>query len=158
MNHLRMEPARIQPDDTCHVDILALLHRCFAYMEGRIDPPSSLHQLTVDSIARACSEGEVWAIGKPPIACVFLTQKTNALYLGKLAVDEAHRRSGLAHALVDLAATRAKFRELTTLELESRIELTEVHTAFAKLGFHKLAETAHTGFDRPTSIVMQKAL
>jgi hypothetical protein len=41
------------------------------------------------------------------------------------------------------------------LELETRIELTENHAAFARMGFIKTAETSHEGFDRTTSIVMR---
>lgn len=44
------------------------------------------------------------------------------------------------------------------LELETRIELTENHRAFEKMGFHKTGETAHDGYAHPTSITMQKAL
>ena len=41
------------------------------------------------------------------------------------------------------------------LELSTRIELVENHATFARMGFAKTAETAHEGFDRPTSIVMR---
>ncbi|TIN07524.1 MAG: GNAT family N-acetyltransferase, partial [Mesorhizobium sp.] len=30
--------------------------------------------------------------------------------------------------------------------------------AFARLGFHETARTAHSGYDRPTSITMRKVL
>jgi phosphinothricin acetyltransferase len=41
------------------------------------------------------------------------------------------------------------------LELETRIELTENHATFARMGFIKTAETAHPGYERPTSIKMR---
>lgn len=34
--------------------------------------------------------------------------------------------------------------------------LVENHEAFAALGFAKVAQSAHPGFDRPTSITMRK--
>ena len=52
------------------------------------------------------------------------------------------------------AAKRA-CAEFGMLELETRIELTENHAAFARMGFIKTAETSHEGFDRTTSIVMR---
>ena len=42
------------------------------------------------------------------------------------------------------------------LELQTRIELTENHATFGALGFKKIAETAHPGYSRPTSITMRK--
>jgi len=154
-----MQPVQVRPEDhTLHAEILSLLQRCFSYMDGRIDPPSSVHRLTGAGIAKTCAEGEVWSIGRPAAACVFLTPKPHALYLGKLAVDDTHRGEGLASALVAVAAERSRALGLPTLELESRIELTEVHAAFTRLGFHKTAEHAHAGYDRPTEIVMQMAL
>ncbi|MBF9029925.1 GNAT family N-acetyltransferase [Rhodobacterales bacterium HKCCE3408] len=127
-------------------------------MDGVIDPPSSMHRLTVADIATTCREGEVWAIGRPPVACIFLTPKPDALYLGKLAVAETARGQGLARLLVDLAAERAAERGLGWLELQTRVELTQNHATFARLGFVKTAETAHDGYDRPTSITMRRAV
>ena len=44
------------------------------------------------------------------------------------------------------------------LELETRIELTENHETFAALGFVKVSEGAHPGYDRTTFITMRKTL
>ncbi|MFN7434077.1 MAG: N-acetyltransferase, partial [Betaproteobacteria bacterium] len=44
----------------------------------------------------------------------------------------------------------------TALELQTRIELTENHATFAALGFAKVAETAHPGYARPTSITLRR--
>jgi ribosomal protein S18 acetylase RimI-like enzyme len=151
-------PRRHRSTDPELGQILALLQRCFAYMEGRIDPPSSLHALTVAGIAQTCDTAEVWSLGPPPQACVFLAEKPGRLYLGKLAVDPSVRGQGHARALVALAEERAKALGLAVLELQTRIELVENHAAFARMGFVKTAEDAHEGYDRPTGIVMQKRL
>lgn len=138
--------------------LLALIQAEFAYMEGVIDPPSSMQRLTAADIAAQAESGEVWAIGHPPLACVFLTRKGDALYLGKLAVSSAHRGRGLARALVDLAAARARALGLAALELQTRVELTANHRAFAALGFAETARTAHPGYDRPTSMTLRRPL
>ena len=44
------------------------------------------------------------------------------------------------------------------LELETRVELTENHRTFESLGFNKVAEHAHEGYDHPTYIRMRKSL
>ena len=88
-------PRRLLADDPCLPEVLQLIRRSFAYMEGRIDPPSSMHRLTVAALQEQCRAGEIWAIGTPPLACIFLTPKEDCLHLGKLAVDRPQRRSGL---------------------------------------------------------------
>lgn len=138
--------------------ILALLRAEFAYMEGRVDPPSSLARLTEADILAQAQAGEVWAIGDPPLACVFLTPKPGALYIGKLAVALSHRRKGLAAALIALAERRAQALSLPALELQTRVELVENQAAWAALGFRETGRTAHPGYDRPTSITYRKGL
>lgn len=139
-------------------DILDLIRTSFAYMEPRIDPPSSMHKLTLESVAEQCEQGEVWSIGSPIKACMFLTPKDDCLYLGKMAVAKAARGQGLARDLVALAEQRAISHGFECLELQSRIELIENHQTFAHLGFAKCGESAHDGYDRPTSITMRKYL
>lgn len=138
--------------------LLALLHRAFASMDGIIDPPSSLHSLTAEGIALQARKAEVWVIGQPALGCVFLTPKTDALYLGKLAVDPAHQGCGLGRLLIEHAAQRARALGLTALELQTRVELTANHAAFRRMGFIKTAATAHPGYSRPTTLTFRRAV
>ncbi|MEO1471707.1 MAG: amino acid racemase, partial [Pseudomonadota bacterium] len=142
--------------------VLALAQEAFAGMAGRIDPPSSAGRLTVATVVEAAREGEVWAVGPlaAPLACVFLAPRPadDVLYLGKLAVAAGARGRGLARRLVALADARARALGLGALELQSRVELVEVHAAFRALGFERVGATAHPGYDRPTSITMRRPL
>lgn len=151
-------PEQCRADDERLPHVLSLIQSTFAYMEGRVDPPSSMKRLTLSDIATQCETGEVWVIGTPLAACVFLKTKGGRLYLGKLAVDPGVRGSGLARRLIELAEERARAQGFQELELEVRIELTENHQAFGALGFHKVSEGAHDGYDRPTFITMRKHL
>lgn len=153
-----LAPRRLGPEDPALHAVMALILTSFAYMEGRIDPPSSMHRLTEAEIARQASEAEVWVIEEDGrvVACVFLTPLDGALYLGKLAVAVTHRGRGLARDLVALAEARARALGLRAVELHSRVELTENHSAFAALGFQVAGETAHPGFDHPTSLTFVK--
>ncbi|MES2913999.1 MAG: GNAT family N-acetyltransferase [Pseudomonadota bacterium] len=137
--------------------VLALLRSEFAYMEGRINPPSSLRDLTPKALDDQVRKGEIWLVGAP-VACVFLTPKPRVLYVGKLAVAAACRGRGLARLLIDQAEVRARALGLPMLELQTRVELVENQTAFQAMGFHEVARTAHPGFDRPTSITYRRAL
>lgn len=147
---------QLTPDDPKVPMVLDLIQRSFAYMEGRIDPPSSMHRLSPAAIAEQCKVGEVWVIGSPPKACVFLTPKADCLYLGKLAVDTRVRRQGLARRLIRLATDRASALGLPALELKTRIELTENHETFEKLGFSVTAQGYHDGYGRPTNLIMRR--
>lgn len=138
--------------------LLRLIQAEFAYMEGRINPPSSMLALTADSLAAQSRLAEIWAIGRPPQACVVLTPRPAALYIGKLAVAAARRRQGHARRLIDLAETRARALGLPWLELQTRVELVENQAAFTAMGFAEVARTAHPGFDRPTSITFRRAV
>lgn len=150
-----MIATRHLPGDPALADVLALIRTAFAYMDQRVDPPSSMHRLGLEEVQHQCIEGEVWSLGDPVVACMFLTPKPGRLYLGKLAVSGAARGQGLAARLVGIARERAAALGFDTVELQTRIELVENHAAFARMGFVKTAETSHEGYDRVTSITMQ---
>ena len=147
-----MKPQRaLDPYDWPHLrDLIA---RAFAGMDGRINPPSSVHHLTASDIAAQAVSGEVWVIGAPAVACVFLTPLPDKLYLGKLAVDPAVQRMGYAGRLLAVAEARAHELGLPALELSTRIELTENHATFRGLGFVQTGMSSHAGFDRPTTLI-----
>ncbi len=138
--------------------LLALIRRAFAGMEGRIDPPSSLHRLTAEGIAEQARTGEVWVLGDPPLACMFLTVKPGRLYLGKLAVEPSRQGQGCARTLISWAEARCAALGLPVLELETRVELVENQQVFRRLGFAETGRKAHPGFDRPTSITFAKPI
>ncbi|MEI2652271.1 MAG: GNAT family N-acetyltransferase [Microthrixaceae bacterium] len=73
-----------------------------------------------------------------PVACVFLTPKPGALYVGKLAVADSHRGQGLARRLIDRAEARAREMGLPALELQTRVELVENQAAFLAMGFREV--------------------
>ncbi|PJE29240.1 Ribosomal protein S18 acetylase RimI [Pseudooceanicola antarcticus] len=154
-----MTPIRLGPEQ----DILpthALLTRAFAYMEGRIDPPSSLGRLPPEALAREAAAQELWVLPPvaAPLACMLLTPKADHLYLGKLAVADAARGRGMARRMVVHAEARARALGLPCLRLQTRVELTENHATFQRLGFVEIARTAHAGYDRPTSLTFEKAV
>ena len=139
----------------------ALLTSAFAYMEGRIDPPSSLTRLPPAKLAEEAETKELWIIPGPddrPLACVIFKPEEDHLYIGKLAVDPAARGKGLARLLFDLAEARARALGLPRLQLQTRIELTENHETFRRLGFTETARTAHAGYDRPTTLTFARSI
>lgn len=94
--------------------------------------------------------------GQRLVGCGFASLREDCVYVGKLAVDATVRRRGVAGKIMEAAETIARAHGRAFLELETRIELIENHVTFAALGFAKVAESAHPGFDRPTSVTMRK--
>jgi GNAT superfamily N-acetyltransferase len=140
--------------------LLALLHRAFAYMEGRIDPPSSLHRLDAARLsakARAERLFLAWQDGRLA-GCVFCDPRPDCLYIGKLAVEPALQGRGIGRALMARAEAEARALALPAIELQTRIELVGNHAAFDAMGFARTGDSAHEGYDRPTSVTMRKTL
>jgi GNAT superfamily N-acetyltransferase len=155
---VRIGPA--PQDFSAWPELLRLLTDAFAFMAGRIDPPSSVLRLTPDSIAEKAREETLFLAedGNELIGCVFARPQGESLYIGKLAVRENRRRTGIGKALMDAVEHHALSLGLRRLELETRIELTENHATFASLGYVRTGEHAHEGYDRPTSVTMRKVL
>ncbi len=136
----------------------ALLLAAYAYMEGRIDPPSSLLRMDARQLEQKARE-EVLVLAlddERAVGCAFAQLRDDCVYVGKLAVEAGLRRRGVARGIMAAVEALARANQRASVELETRIELVENQRTFAALGFAKVGETAHPGFDRPTSITMRK--
>ena len=140
------------------LELTHLLREAFKYMDGRIDPPSSLGAMGVaDFIQKAQDETLIVAqINNQLIGCAFAAIRDDCVYLSKVAVHQAYRRQGVTRSLFEAADELARQMGKRFLELQTRIELTENHQAFGALGFTKVAEAAHPGYGRITSITMRR--
>lgn len=141
-------------------ELLDLVRRSFAYMDGMIDPPSSAWRLTVESLrTKSASERCFLATaGGELVGCVLIAERSDHFYVGKLAVEPGMQGRGIGRALVGAVEAMARAAGKPALELQTRVELSGNQAAFAKLGFRETARTAHAGYDRPTSITLRKAL
>lgn len=141
-------------------ELLELILSSFAYMNGRIDPPSSALDLTPDALKeKAAAEMGYVAFDDGALAgCMFLRPEGNCLYLGKLAVAPELQGRGIGKQLLAVAEATARERSLKMIRLDTRIELTGNHAAFAAMGFVRTAEKSHPGFDRVTYVEMRKTL
>jgi N-acetylglutamate synthase-like GNAT family acetyltransferase len=146
------------PDFADWSTVLLLLQSAFAYMDGRIDPPSSLHRLGVEELrAKARQESLIIASdGDDLVGCAFAEVRGDCVYVGKVAVAMPYRGRGVTRQLLTAAESIARRSDRQVLELQTRVELVENHRTFAALGFKKVAETAHPGYTRPTSITMRR--
>jgi len=141
-------------------ELLALIMGSFAYMDGVIDPPSSAHRLTVDSLKDKARDeiGLTAEVDGRLLGCAFLRPEPDFLYVGKLAVSPEAQGSGIGSRFLTEAEAIARDLGKSTLRLETRIELTGNHRRFGTWGFVRTAEKSHAGYDRITFIEMQKHL
>jgi GNAT superfamily N-acetyltransferase len=156
---MKMDAVELRTGAVCDwVGLHAHLVLCFASMERRIDPPSSLAGMTPDSLAAMSEDTTIVTLwqGGMLVASGFLSDTGRAVYLSKLAVHPDCRRTGLLRRIVAEAEALARHLGRPTLELCTRVELVENHAVFKRLGFVEVARTAHPGFDRPTSVTMER--
>lgn len=148
------------PDFNDWAAVHALLLRCFAPMEERIDPPSSLHRMSADVIAAIARENTfaVGLSGEVVIAFGLAEAREQSLYLSKLAVAPEWRGRGLLRRMVRAFEDEARRRGLAGMTLQTRVELSGNHHVFSALGFIKTEETRHPGFDRVTSFTFSRPL
>jgi GNAT superfamily N-acetyltransferase len=151
---------RIDSDFNRLAEVLALIRSSFAYMDGAIDPPSSAHRLTLETLAQKARD-EIAFIAledETLLGCIFLRPEATSLYVGKFAVPPLAQSKGVGFALLGKAEEVALGLGLMALRLETRIELTGNHRRFAAWGFIRTAENSHPGYTRVTSIEMTKRL
>ncbi len=141
-------------------DLLALLHAAFAYQHDRIDPPSSLLAFEAASLAAKARAETLFLAhdGDDLVGCLFARPKGDALYVGKFAVAPGRQGRGIGASLMRAVERHAAERGIAVLELDTRIELADNHATFGAMGFVKVSESAHPGYDRPTFITMRKTL
>lgn len=141
-------------------ELLTLIMRAFAYMDGVIDPPSSAHRLTAESLReKAGTETGFLAMQDGKIVgCIFAAEHAQHFYVGKLAVEPGLQGKKIGRDLMRAAEALARAAGKPVLELQARVELTGNQAAFGRLGFVETERTAHAGYDRPTSVTMRKTL
>ena len=106
------------PADFCRWnDLLTLITGAFAYMDGVVDPPSSARGLTSQSLAEKASVETCFVAmrGDELAGCVFIDERDEHFYIGKLAIapdcqgrvwPRAHDGGRTARALARQAAAR----------------------------------------------------
>jgi len=141
-------------------ELLSFIRDAFSYMDGVIEPPSSIHRLDAYSLAEKSARETAIVVlsGRTIVGCAFLDDRDDRFYLGKLAVSPELQGRGIGRLLMAYCEGLAREAGKTAIELQTRVELTGNQQAFARLDFVETERTAHAGYDRPTSITMRKAL
>ena len=141
--------------------LLPLIHQAFEGYRGRLDPPSGAHAETATSLAALFARGEravLATVGDDAAGCAFYVQTGVEMYLHRLAVLPAMRRTGVGRVLVEYVAAEAAAAGCTYLRVGVRLALPDNIAFFEGLGFAKIAEASHPGYAEPTFAHMTREL
>lgn len=149
---------RLRPADA--LEAAALIRCAFARQALATDPPSAALQETPDSVAAAIASGGGAGVeAEGALAGVVLwALLEDHLYLRRLAVAPAHRRRGIARALIAEAEREARRRGLPCVRLGVRLALADNRRLFAACRYREGALGTHPGYPAPTSVTMEKRL
>jgi tRNA threonylcarbamoyladenosine biosynthesis protein TsaE len=140
--------------------VLDVMRCAFAEYRGVLKPESSVFAETEALIAgKLEGGGGLLAIeNERPVGCIIAEARGDRGYLGRLAVDPALRRRGLARRLMLAGEGFVRDRGLKVAEVQVRIALAGNIALFQALGYREAARRSHPGYAAPTYLVMEKSL
>ncbi len=140
--------------------LLDLLRETFSQNIGRIDPPSTVFECTTQDLQNR-SHQELLLLAYNDldlVGCLFMRPGEEDLFLGRFAIVPQMQGMGLARCMIAKAEQVATRSGLRVLALETRIELLTNQRKFKALGFEIVGGRAHPGFDRITTLRLQKRI
>lgn len=149
-----IRPARLDDAEA----IYTVYRKAFATLAGKIDPPSSAGQATLDAIRDSLGKVDVAVCddaGKI-VGCVFFRQEGDACYLYRLSVDPDCYNRGIAKRLIAHVERAAKGQGVGKVALNVRLSLDKNRKLFVSRGFREVSLHAHKGYDHPTYARMEK--
>lgn len=140
--------------------ILSVIKTAFVEYRGVLDPPSSAEAKTLAIIREELTAADalVMTFSGEIIGCVFYRRRGESCYIDRLSVLPAHRKQGVARAMLAEVERRAKMNGFKSLTLSVRLPLKKQQAYYRKIGYEFLAYYTHEGYSEPTEIVLQKFL
>ena len=140
--------------------IADLVRRAFSAQSVQTNPPPSALKESSATVAHELSAGggAVVEDGGALVGAVLWREDNGSLYVGRLAVDPAQRRRGIARMLMAEAEREARRRGLTRMHLGVRLPLVDNRQLFRSCGFVDAEFLSHEGFSAATWVRMEKRL
>jgi ribosomal protein S18 acetylase RimI-like enzyme len=140
--------------------IAALIRAAFAEYAGVLDPPSSAHAESADSVLRKMqtASGVVAFQQAEPAGCVLYEARRDHFYFFRLAVLPAFRRRGLGKMLVDHVESIAGNKGFKEIRLGVRLAMTKQRAYYERLGYRFREAGTHPGHMEPTFAILAKDL
>lgn len=137
-----------------------LVRLAFSTQSRPTTPPPGALKETAATIAEHLSRGggAVVEDGATIVGVIFWNDEDGGLHVSRLSVHPAHRRRGIASALMAAAEREARQRGLPCLRLGVRLVLEDNRRFFASCGFVETTLHRHEGFSEPTWVMMERRL
>ncbi len=137
-----------------------LVRLAFSTQSRPTTPPPGALRETAATIAEQLDRGggAVVEEGGAIVGAIFGNDEDGGLYVSRLSVHPAHRRRGIASALMAEAEREARQRGLPCLRLGVRLALEDNRRFFASCGFVETTLHRHEGFSDPTWVMMERWL
>lgn len=149
--------------DWCGPEAAGTVHRLTraAFREqATLAPPSGVGRETVEDVREDLrgQPGALGTIASRPVACMRFTMEPAIVYVRRLAVLPELQGQGIGRAMMAWAESEAERRGARALTVGVRLALEGNIAFFRSLGFEPAGESAHPGFDHPTTLAMRKRL
>jgi predicted N-acetyltransferase YhbS len=140
--------------------ITSVIRAAFEEYEGLLDPPSGAHAEDPAHVRMKMAKGSALMayLDSACAGCVLFYPQEDYLYLGRLAVLPAFRRSGVAQALVSAVEAKGAKIGLSKVQLGVRIALPHNRVFFERLGYSVIAYGTHPGYREPTFMTLEKEI
>jgi GNAT superfamily N-acetyltransferase len=137
-----------------------VIRTAFAAQSRLTSPPSSALLETGQSIAAKIAVGGGFGAfdGGALIAIALWSLNGDALHVARVSVAPRARGRGIARSLIAACEAEARALRARRMTLKTRLELPENERLFERCGFARREVDAHSGFEGPTTAVMEKIL
>lgn len=132
------EEVRLRPATEADIPaILALTQAAYAPYTGRIDPPSGVLRETSDGVRHSLERGGIIVAQAQDtlVGAVRYQPHADHVYLGRLAVLPVWQRRGIGRRLIAAVEEWTLLLGLDEVRLNVRLELTENHALYKRLGY-----------------------
>lgn len=138
--------------------VAAVIRAAFAGYDGRLDPPSSAHRETEESIRiKLATGGAILAVeAGAVVGCLLYEAGPERLYFSRLAVLPDWRGLGIGRRLIEAVEAKARELRCPRVRLGVRLALPAMVASNRRRGYEPVEYHSHPGRNEPTYVLMEK--
>jgi len=140
--------------------LVALMHQAFEEYRDRLDPPSGVHDESIESVLEKLKKGKalIATFHGASVGCVFTREEDGHVYFSRLSVLPEYRQRGIGRQLIDRVERDARQAGFSSIWLGVRLALQDLRTRYERLGYRDVRHVTHNGYSQPTYALMEKQL
>lgn len=124
-------------------EVINLINKAYSYQDKYKDEP----RINYEKLIRQTQKSDFYVVKENGaiIGCIYTRNKDGSLHFGLLTVDEAHRGTGLAPALINAAESYAKNNGYPSIQLDYMSIAPWLKCYYEKYGFQEIGEIENWG-------------